>query len=673
MQATATGQTSGLTASATFTDAINLVSYEDSGRTIARDAFAWGSTVFAQLSGQSNTKCYKIEWRNPSNSVVQSNTFTSAGNIDDSFNIAASGPSGVWTINVYEGPAGGACTFGAALFSRTFDVARAVIIGAVPSGGAGGDNNVNQNQPTVVQNDNSGTTLSIDSKSNANKRIYVQFDLTGSGISGTVGNAKFRMRVKAAPGARTHEAHGVTGTWLQNTITWNNAPPFISLSDSQSLSGVLVNALVRWFVTSDVQGFVNNPSGNHGWCVIDSSESAPGNNSGSYHATEANTATDKTLGPVLLVDYTPCAVVASSTNTAILCNGGSATVTVSATGGTPPYSGTGTFSHAAGTYSYTVTDANGCTATTTGNISQPTQLSASETHNPISCYGGTTTVNITASGGTPPYSGDGAQSGVSAGPFSFTVTDANGCSTVVSGNISQPTQLSASETHNPILCYGGTTTVNITASGGTPPYSGDGAQSGVSAGPFSFTVTDANGCSTVVSGNISQPTQLSASETHNPISCYGGTTTVNITASGGTPPYSGDGAQSGVSAGPFSFTVTDANGCSTVVSGNISQPTQLSASETHNPISCYGGTTTVNITASGGTPPYSGDGAQSGVSAGPFSFTVTDANGCSTVVSGNISQPTQLSASETHNPILCYGGHDNGKHHRFGRHTTIFR
>src|SRR5204862_315328 len=149
------------------------------------------------------------------------------------------------------------------------------------------------------------------------------------------------------------------------------------------------------------------------------------------------------------------------------------------------------------------------------------------------------------------------------------------------------------------------TTVHITASGGTSPYSGDGAHNGVSAGPFSFTVTDANGCTTVVSGTISQPPQLGASESHDPIGCFGGTTTVHITASGGTSPYSGDGAHTGVSAGPFSFTVTDANGCTTVVSGTISQPPQLGASETHYPFASLVRSTTVHITASGGTSPYS--------------------------------------------------------------------
>src|SRR5205085_12177769 len=100
-------------------------------------------------------------------------------------------------------------------------------------------------------------------------------------------------------------------------------------------------------------------------------------------------------------------------------------------------------------------------------------LLAIEMLEPSVCFGGTTTVNFTSWGGSPPYSGDGAHSGVSAGPFSFTVTDANGCSTVVSGTISQPPALSASESHDPILCHGGTTTVSSHAAGGTPAYSGD--------------------------------------------------------------------------------------------------------------------------------------------------------------------------------------------------------
>ena len=112
--------------------------------------------------------------------------------------------------------------------------------------------------------------------------------------------------------------------------------------------------------------------------------------------TDANGCTATTTGNITQ----PSAVTASSSNTAILCNGGNSTVTVSASGGTPGYTGTGTFSHAAGTYSYTVTDANGCTATTTGKITQPSAVTASSSNTAILCNGGSSVVTVSASGGT---------------------------------------------------------------------------------------------------------------------------------------------------------------------------------------------------------------------------------------------------------------------------------
>src|SRR5207237_2840254 len=104
-------------------------------------------------------------------------------------------------------------------------------------------------------------------------------------------------------------------------------------------------------------------------------------------------------------------------------------------------------------------------------------LGGSDIHAPIVVFGGTTTGDMTAAGGTPPYSGDGAHTGVSAGPFNFTVTDANGCSTVVSGTISQPPALGASESHDPILCFGGSAARHVTAESGTRAESGDGDKS----------------------------------------------------------------------------------------------------------------------------------------------------------------------------------------------------
>src|SRR5207302_188573 len=108
-----------------------------------------------------------------------------------------------------------------------------------------------------------------------------------------------------------------------------------------------------------------------------------------------------------------------------------------------PYSRTGVFTVSAGTFSYTVTDANGCTAVTSITITEPSALSAASSQGvAIACHGGSTTVTVSASGGTAPYSGSGTFS-VGAGTFSYTVTDANGCTAVTSVTITEPSALSA--------------------------------------------------------------------------------------------------------------------------------------------------------------------------------------------------------------------------------------
>src|SRR5207249_5239488 len=189
----------------------------------------------------------------------------------------------------------------------------------------------------------------------------------------------------------------------------------------------------------------------------------------------------------------PSAVVATSSNTAILCHGGNSTVSVDASGGTAPYSGTGDFVHAAGTYSYTVTDHNGCLSTTTGTITEPSAVVATSSNTAILCHGGNSTVSVDASGGTAPYSGTG-DFVHAAGTYSYTVTDHNGCLSTTTGTITEPSAVVATSSNTAILCHGGHSTVSVDAGGGTAPDSGTGAVVHA-AGTYSYTVTDHNGCS----------------------------------------------------------------------------------------------------------------------------------------------------------------------------------
>src|SRR5437879_7704493 len=112
-------------------------------------------------------------------------------------------------------------------------------------------------------------------------------------------------------------------------------------------------------------------------------------------------------------------------------------VTLCATGGTAPYTVTGSISHAAVTYSYTITDANSCTSTTTRTITQPDAVDASSSHTSILCNGGDYIVTVSDCSCTVSYSGIGTFSHA-AGTYSYTVTDANSCTSTTTGTITQP-------------------------------------------------------------------------------------------------------------------------------------------------------------------------------------------------------------------------------------------
>src|SRR5207248_5017452 len=120
-------------------------------------------------------------------------------------------------------------------------------------------------------------------------------------------------------------------------------------------------------------------------------------------------------------------------------------------GGTCTLNGAGSFSHAAESCSDTVTDANSCSATTTGNITEPSAIDISSSHTPIACNGGLSTVTVSASGGTGTLNGAGSFSHA-AGTYSYTVTDGNSCSASTLENTYEPSAIDMSPKHTQIAC-----------------------------------------------------------------------------------------------------------------------------------------------------------------------------------------------------------------------------
>jgi len=168
----------------------------------------------------------------------------------------------------------------------------------------------------------------------------------------------------------------------------------------------------------------------------------------------------------------PAALVGNASVIApILCAGGTATVSVSATGGTAPYVGIGSISQSAGTQTYTITDANGCSSTTTSTITEPTALSITTTSTD-ELLGNDGTASVTTTGGTAPYSitwqpggfTTAAISGLTAGLYMVTVTDANGCGVTMEEQVGSQVGLNSLNQETGLSVYPNPSETTITVS-----------------------------------------------------------------------------------------------------------------------------------------------------------------------------------------------------------------
>ncbi len=393
---------------------------------------------------------------------------------------------------------------------------------------------------------------------------------------------------------------------------------------------------------------------------------------------------------IMTLPYQATLSASSSQTNNTVYGGATGTASVSVSGGVFPYTylwspSGGTAATAtglsAGTFTCTITDGFGTIIVKTFTITQPTQLTATTTQTNVSVAGGATgSATVTVSGGVThlstlnpyiyvwsPSGGTAATAtGLVAGTFTCTITDANGTTVVKTFTITEPTQLTATTTQTNNTIYGGTTgTATVTASGGVSPYtyawspSGGTAATatGLAAGTFTCTITDANGATLVKTFTITEPTQLTAttSQTNNTIT--GGTIgTATAVTSGGVSPYtylwspSGGTAATatGLAAGNYSCTITDANGATLIKTVTITEPIQLTATSSQTNNSVYGGTTgTATVVASGGVSPYtylwspSGGTAATatGLAAGNYSCAITDANSTSIVKAVTITEP----------------------------------
>jgi gliding motility-associated-like protein len=403
----------------------------------------------------------------------------------------------------------------------------------------------------------------------------------------------------------------------------------------------------------------------------------------------------------------PAAFIFTSTQDSVSCNGGSdGSATAFVTGGTPPYtylwSNGNTTQTAtglpAGFHQVAVTDSLNCQVFSFAKVDQPSILKIdSITIRSVTCFGDNNgTANVFAGGGTKPYtykwsdaSGQTTQKALNlpAGLYSVTVTDKNGCSIVNNTIVPSPTDLTVTTSGiEAEKCAGncdGKTTIQL--SGGTPQYSVQWSNPSVPAGTtnatnlcpglYTITVQDSKGCSKTVQADIQAAVPITIQFTEMPPVCAGQPNgSVSAVAGGGAGNYNYLWSNNvvtpdlqNIDCGNYTLTVTDGLGCFKVDTANLICPQVIQISSiVPQATSCFNGSNgKITVQALGGSgtliykwsdPAGQTTATASNLNAGTYTVTITDANGCSTSSTAQVTEPPVLSATFVKNDVTCFGG-----------------
>lgn len=398
---------------------------------------------------------------------------------------------------------------------------------------------------------------------------------------------------------------------------------------------------------------------------------------------------------------------ASATN--ITCNGVcNGSVTTTASGGVGPYSYSWTSASSTpssvatstmgnlcpGVVTMTVTDSKTCTATFSTTITQPPPITLTVTHTDLNCgnvCNGTSSVSAT--GGLGPFSyswspsgGSAAQAtGLCAGNYTCTVTNNGNCVKTITVTISSPPAITITPTQKDILCNAVCNgSVNLNPTGGTPGFSYNWlpnvsntvTATGLCAGVYNYTVTDALGCKVTNTITITQPPATTLTISNTSVTCNGacdGTATGNM--SGGTLPYTYSWTPSAstlstitnLCPNTYTLKVTDGNSCVITQTTVISQPIPISVVVTSVSPTCNGQCNgSINAVPAGGVAPYSytlqstagapitSNPPYSNLCAGSYTLITKDTKGCSKISIINLTQPNPITLALTSTQINCF-------------------
>jgi hypothetical protein len=421
----------------------------------------------------------------------------------------------------------------------------------------------------------------------------------------------------------------------------------------------------------------------------------------------------------VIVDYTNKIEIDFTEIKQLSCANDTGIVLVSASGGLAPYTGTGNYTYTTQKYNlFTVTDSDGCTAqkyywldSVYPTVTSITTLNAVSCANPLAqiqvnwgiekaCFADTITpINLDSviyQLGTgfhaftilDSITGCTVNSSVYIPPSTFTatanVTQTN-CANQVNfsfngncGPVNQPTVAYYStagwHTKNFTDSLGGTCTVNfyvpnnynalapsvsintpptctnnfavlnISNSTGVAPYTGIGLDTIYASGIYTFQVSDAAGCvgSTFINVNFAAPSLQPFAFVATQTPCSNGFAVLNVSNPVGIAPFTNVGPDTVYTSGNYTFTSTDAAGCTGSTTITVSFPTPVVAT---NPVvvhpGCNGSVGNIYVSATGGAPPYTTI-TNSTQYAGTYTMVVQDAYNCTATTIAILTQPAAI-------------------------------
>ena len=349
-----------------------------------------------------------------------------------------------------------------------------------------------------------------------------------------------------------------------------------------------------------------------------------------------------------------------------------------------------------GSYMVTVCDSLNCCDSISTNISGPTILTVTASVNtPISCNGicdGAVianaiggTLNYSYSWNTSPVQTTQIATGLCAGTYIVTVTDANGCTAFDTVILAEPTPILANEVLITPACNVCDGSITLVPSGGTGSYTFlwttpaapplpqpvTATLINLCAGAYSVIITDATtGCFVNFNFPLSNTNAPDPNTTVTNISCFNMCDgQISSAPIGGTPPYSylwnpsGSGSIiTNLCVGPYSVNVTDSLGCIGVAMDSVTAPNELFVNLDSSNILCNGTCDGWAVASGfGGTAPYNYSwmpgslllDSITNLCAGTYTVTITDSNNCTVVDSVNIIEPTQLTVTEVPTNVSC--------------------